>query len=397
MSNTEALAAAREAASRALDIYAESSEALAVLGFAELWDGNLESAGQLLNKAIEKSPNDVVALVYYARYLRQDARPVEAIAIYRQILRLDPLSVRAHDGLANALRSQKRYSEANETLEKLLKIEPKSANAIGMKSVIEGQQGNLAAAIAMATDLIALDPDDPEIPAGFGQVYLALDMPAEASRWFDRAVEIDAEHPMSRATPLWLNYYLQQNEDENYRLARELFEDSFSDRHGSHEIALTILVEHAARTGQYDVALELLDNLYPHLFDDPPHDLDKDRRATYFSGLALINSGDIDRGIYLMESNLDLRERFDAAYGVNRRSVALRLVLGDTDAALDRLAGFAQNKFEWVENELYLERSPVFDSIREEPAFIALLDEYRENAAEQRQILQAMNENTSSP
>jgi hypothetical protein len=82
---------------------------------------------------------------------------------------------------------------------------------------------------------------------------------------------------------------------------------------------------------------------------------------------------------------------------VHRRSIAGRLVLGDTDAALDKLAGFAQNKYFWWDNRLYLERSPSYDPIREEPAFIALLDEYRENAAEQRQILQAMNENTSSP
>jgi hypothetical protein len=37
----------------------------------------------------------------------------------------------------------------------------------------------------------------------------------------------------------------------------------------------------------------------------------------------------------------------------------------------------------------------VYDSIRDEPAFIALLDDYRKNAAEQRQILQAMNEDSS--
>ena len=397
MSNTEALAAAREAASRALDIYAESSEALAVLGQAERRDGNLESAGQLLNKAIEKSPNDVVALDYYAQYLRQDARPVEAIAIYRQILRIDPLSGSAHAGLSGALASQKRYSEASETLDNFLKIEPKSVTAIEGKIGIAFRQGNWAALIATGTDLLALDPDDPEIPGGIGQVYLALDMPEEASRWFDRAVEIDAENPVSRATPLWLNYYLQQNEDENYRLARKLLEDRIDGRHGSKTIALTVLIEHAARTGRHEAALELLDNLYPHLFDDPPHDLDKDRRATYFAGLALINSGDVDRGTYLMDSYLGLREQLDEASGVHRRSVAGHLILGDTDAALDKLAGFAQNKYGSWRNKLYLERSPVFDTIREEPAFIALLDELRENAAKQRQILQAMNENKSSP
>jgi len=397
MNANEAIAAAREAASRALDIWADSSEALAVLGQADLYDGDLESAGQLLNKAIENSPNDVVALDYYARYLRQDARPDEAIAIYRQILRIDPLSGSAHGGLARALASQKRYSEASETLDNFLKIEPKSTAAIEGKIGIEASQGNWAAVIATMTDLLALDPDDPEGPSALGLSYLALDMPAEASRWFDRAVEIDAEHPMSRAAPLWLNYYLQQNEDESYRLARKLLEDRIGSRHGLDRIALNILVEHADRTGRHEAALELLDNLYPHLFDDPPHDLDKDFRATFFVGLALINSGDVDRGTYLMDSYLGLREQLDEAFGVHRVSVAGHLILGDTDAALDKLAGIAQNKYGGgVRNKLYLERSPVFDTIREEPVFIALLDEYRENAAKQRQILQAMNENTSS-
>jgi hypothetical protein len=62
---------------------------------------------------------------------------------------------------------------------------------------------------------------------------------------------------------------------------------------------------------------------------------------------------------------------------------------------LDKLEGFAQNKHRWEDSRLLLERSPVFDPIREEPAFIAFLDDYRENAAEQRKILQALNEDAS--
>ena len=395
MNTTEALAAARDAASRALDISADSSEALAVLGQADLYDGNLESAGQLLNKAVESSPNDVVVLNYYADYLGQDARPDEAIAIYRQILRLDPLSENAHTGLAGTFTVTQRYSEASETLEKFLKIEPTSANALSGKYFLEARQGNLAAAIFLATDTLAVDPDDPEGPGIIGLAYLALDMPEEASRWFDRAVEIDAQHPMSRAAPLWLNYYEQKNEEENFRLARELLEDRIGSRHGSDTIALTVLIENAVRTGRHAAALELLDNLYPNLFDDPPHDLDKDFRATYFSAQALLNSGDVDRGSHLMRSFLKFTERYVEAYGVYRPQIAGRLALGDTDAALDMLAGIAQNKYLSGRNMLYLERSPVYDPIREEPAFIALLDEYREHAEEQRQILQAMNDDPS--
>ena len=61
MGTTQAAAAARNVAARALDLSADSSEALAVLGMAELRDGNLETAGQLLGKAIENGPNDTVA------------------------------------------------------------------------------------------------------------------------------------------------------------------------------------------------------------------------------------------------------------------------------------------------------------------------------------------------
>jgi tetratricopeptide (TPR) repeat protein len=397
MRTSQAAAAARNVAARALDYSADSSEALAVLGMAELRDGNLETAGQLLSKAIENGPNDAVALDYYGRYLMADAQPDEAIATYRELLRLDPLSEFAHLGLVNVFSSQQRYSEAGETIARLKSIYPKSPNAFFFEGVLSGRQGNLATAIVTINKSARLDPNDPEVPGFLGYYYLALDMPNEARHWFDRAIEIDSQHPVSRSAPLFLNYYLQQNEDENFRLARELLQDRIDDRRASRLIALTVLTEHAAKTGRHDVALEVLDNLYPHLFDDPPRDLDKDFRATYFAALALINSGDIERGSFLMQSFLDLQERYDETFRVGRSSIAGRLLLRDIDAALNKLDGFAETRYHRISSRLFIERSPLFDPIREEPAFIALLDEYRENAAEQRQILQAMNENTSSP
>ena len=395
MGTTQAAAAARNVAARALDLSADSSEALAVLGMAELRDGNLETAGQLLSKAIENGPNDTVALAYYGGYLAQDVQPDKAIATFRELLRLDPLSENAHLGLATVLNLQQKFSEAGEIIARFKRINPKSPNATFYQGVIDGRQGNLAAAVTITRNSIKLDPDDPEGPAVTGYYYLALEMPDEARHWFDQAVEVDAEHPASRSAPLFLNYHLQQNEDENYRLARELLDDRIEERRGSRLIALIVLTEHAAKTGRHDAALEVLDNLYPHLFDDPPHDLDEDFTATYFAGLALINSGDIERGSFLMQSFLDLRDRYDEAYVVQWGSIAGNLLLGNTDAALGKLEGFAKTKYYGRRNSLFLERSPVFDAIREEPAFIALLDEYRENAAEQRQILHSMNEDAS--
>jgi tetratricopeptide (TPR) repeat protein len=324
-----------------------------------------------------------------------DAQPDKSVATYRELLRLDPLSENAHLGLILGFFSQQKYSEASEAITRLKSVHPDTPNVYFFEGILGGRQGDLAVAVSLIENSLHLDPNDPEVPGFLGYYYLALSMPDEARHWFDRAIEIDSQHPVSRSAPLFLNYYLQQNADENFRLARELLQDRIDDRRASRLIALTVLTEHAAKTGRHDVALEVLDNLYPHLFDDPPRDLDKDFRATYFTALALINSGDVERGSFLMQSFLDLQERYDETFSVGRSSIAGRLLLGDIDAALDKLEGFAQTKYRREWNRMLLERSSTFDALREEPAFIALLDEYRENAAEQRMLLQTMSVDTA--
>ena len=104
----------------------------------------------------------------------------------------------------------------------------------------------------------------------------------------------------------------------------------------------------------------------------------------------------IARGSHLIQSFLDLREPFDEAYAAGWTSIAGRLLLGDTDGALDKVDGLAQSKYLSENNRFVLERSSLFDPLRGEPAFIALLDEYRENAERQRQMLQAMNADSSA-
>jgi tetratricopeptide (TPR) repeat protein len=314
---------------------------------------------------------------------------------YQKLLRLDPLNETYFISLGASLSFNQRYAEAREVFDSLERINPKNPSLGFNQGRLQSQQGNLAAAIAPMVESVGLDPDDPEASAILGRIYLALDMPDRAARSFDRAVETDPDHPVSLSAPLVLNLYLQQNSEENFQLARELLEDRIDDRRGSRYFALYVLIDGAGKTDRNHIALELLDNLYPHLFDDPPHDLDKDRNAAFFAGRALLQGGDIDRGSHLIDSYLSLNERYDEVFHVEWESIASQLLIGDRKAALEKLDKFANTMYFHSLNRTVLQHDSVFDPIREEPAFIALLDEYRENAEEQRQILQAMNEDTS--
>ena len=166
---------------------------------------------------------------------------------------------------------------------------------------------------------------------------------------------------------------------------------------GSRYYALRVLHEHAAKTGRYDVlAGSIGDHLYPHLFDDPPHDLD-----VSFTWTALLCGHFTDskrrcRARFTTDTvTLELPAPYEEFNSVDLDAVILRLLIGDTDGALDKLEAHGRSKYTGLLDQLDLERNSVYDPIRNEPAFIAVLDQYRENAAKQRQIMQSMNDDTA--
>ena len=395
ISQAEATSAARNAASRALDLVPDSAEALAVLGMAELRDDNFELAGQLLEKAIADSPNDPLALEYYADFLFRDARPDEAITAIQRLIRVDPLSEAAHVLLVQCFIATRRYDEATRTIAHFTAVTPQSTSIGDMEFFNEHRQGNWAAAITRMTSAVNDNPDpddpDPEGHALLGASYLAIGMPEEAGRWFDRGVEVNAEHPVSLSAPLFMSYYWQEIDEETVRLAQKLLADGIDERFGARAIASMVLIEYAKQTGRHDIPLEALDNLHPHLFDEPPRDMDKNFRATFLAGWALTQSGDVERGAELMRVVLRENVRFEEVYGARIDGVSIRLALDDTDGALQILATIVDSPHQGLFDRLIFERSSLYEPIRNEPAYIALLEYYKTNAEEQRQLLEEMN------
>ncbi len=351
----------------------------------------LDEAEELLVRAIEYGPNDVAALTYYGEFLSNDGQPEEAIAVFRKAARLDPLAENAYLDLANLYIGLNQLDEGEELIARLRALNPDSPNASGFAGYIAAKRGNIAEGIQEMRLAFEQDPLDPELPFVLASMYLSIDMPDEAERWMDRTAEIDASHAVSRVAPIVMHYYKQDDLPGNARIARELLNDGVTNRRGARTFAIDALFQQAAVTDNYDPIFESLDTLYPHLFDDPPSDFDRSYMATYFTGMAYTRSGDLDRGKQYLEWLLADAEPFEAVYGVDRWSIALRLELGDRDGAIRKLDDFVDRKHfsEW--SHILLDRDPIYDPIRDEPTFIALMEEYDRNAAEQRQLLQTMN------
>lgn len=122
---SEAFPQAKATAQKALEIDADSAEALMILGVVEFWfEWDWKSGETKLKKSIELRPNNPDAHRFYAVLLTMLGRTDEALTEMETARQLDPLSL-----IVNALEGQTffydgREPEAIERLNKTLEIEP---------------------------------------------------------------------------------------------------------------------------------------------------------------------------------------------------------------------------------------------------------------------------------
>ena len=392
MGTDEGIAKTRAAAARALELSPGSSRALSMLGLAELDDGNKDAAEQLLLKAIKNGPNDTFALGNYAFFLSTESRPVESIEILRRTIRRDPLSARAHQLLTNNFIGLRRFDEAIVSAERLREINPNSPAGLVAIAFANQRLGNWAMATQNWKQVALIDPNDPEAAVFIGDMYLSLDLPLEAGQWYGRAAEIDPDHAVSLSRPLMLNLIANGNDSDNVRRARKLLDDNIENRWFSKTIAAYILFNDAERSNDYTTFLETLDNLHPHLFDEPPVEIANDSDMTFFVGRALVRSGQAERGFQLLDLWSDEVEKFEATFGIHRYSIEIDLLRGDKQAALEKLQARNALKYDWGFDRFFFARDSLWQTLADEPQFIELVEDLDQHAAEQSVLLQAMDE-----
>jgi hypothetical protein len=156
-------------------------------------------------------------------------------------------------------------------------------------------------------------------------------------------------------------------------------------------------VEYGARLDRLDEVLDVLEAIHPHYFMNPPSDLDKGRfrgvtLPTAYVGLAMLLHGDTQRGETLIRSFLQAHEKVES-YWVEPGAVDGLLALGAVEEALKLFRIYADYKWlgSWSDRQIMFRHSRLYDPIRNEPEFIELLEVWETNAAEQRQLLQAMD------
>lgn len=144
----DALATARAAAGRALEIedtIAEAHATLAIIRLSSEWDWL--GADQSFCRAIELAPDYPTTRNWYANYLAAAGRFDEAIREARQAAALDPLNVTWRMGVGHMMFLARRYHEAAAAEQSALEIEPRFALAHWVLGMTYEQTGDLSRAL----------------------------------------------------------------------------------------------------------------------------------------------------------------------------------------------------------------------------------------------------------
>ncbi|MGA1990650.1 MAG: tetratricopeptide repeat protein [Bryobacteraceae bacterium] len=177
----EAIAKAKAAASKALDLDGSLAEAHALFAWIQcFYDWDWAAGEQGLRRALELNPNSARAHDWHSEALLLAGRFDQALAEARRALALDPLNYRVSANMSVILYCAHRYDEAIRQARQALEINPHYYQAHTIVGASLAQKRMYPEAAAALGAALADYPRDPEATALLAAVQVALGRRDEA-------------------------------------------------------------------------------------------------------------------------------------------------------------------------------------------------------------------------
>jgi tetratricopeptide (TPR) repeat protein/serine/threonine protein kinase len=153
------------------------------------------AAVDLLRRAQERHPDDFWInnqLAYYLMALKPP-QAEQAVRFYQAALALRPFSPNMHVNLGNALRRQRKFSEAEAEYRRAIEIQPDHVRARGNLGTVLADQGRFAAAVAEYEEAIRIGPHLAGFHNGLGNALSDQGKLAEAEAAFREAIRLEPD------------------------------------------------------------------------------------------------------------------------------------------------------------------------------------------------------------
>ncbi len=141
-----------------------------------------------------KRTAQIVGLLREAEEFERQSRYEEAERKYIAVVSLDPRNVDAYEGLGNLYLRMRKYAEAREALNFILKFRPDDASVLVSRGEVELAEGKPADALPHFARATVLRPGNPKYLDFFIETAILVGNRAEARRGLERMREVNPEN-----------------------------------------------------------------------------------------------------------------------------------------------------------------------------------------------------------
>ncbi len=378
ISSEEAFTIAKAALGNALSLNPDLADAHAAEGLLkhQMWQSNrsgpgLDEAEASFVSALDLNPNSASANMWFASLRGTQQRTDEAIDLYHESLRLDPLGKIPYANLPGLYAQRGQNDEALDLYIKAVEIHPDWPTAYQNLAFHLGGLGRLDEAVAWAMKAQELSVD----PTSGAAMMLAYIEFGEYDKISDVFSGVTPGHPLYEFG-LSMNRALRAD----YAGAAEIIEASIDGVENPRRLQMGLMTIFPMLAGDFEKARK-----YAEL-RDPDFAADADVEADAFNVASLIsyafilqNQGENERADELLESALNVVRTLPriglGGHGI--RDVQILALQGNTPAALAALRNAIDEGFRGTvaSNGWPLVADPYLSSLRGQPAFEVMVDE----------------------
>ncbi len=394
---SETKAGAEPAIERALALNPGLSEAHSALGALRYLERDFEAATAAFEKALELNPSAVYTLVAYGRFLVDTGRGNRGIGLLERAMQIDPLALRIGWEVAEYYRSIGAKEKALVVYARIREVDPQNPMGYYGAGYVYRETGQLDKALPWWKKASEIDPDDHELLAVTARIFLSLGETAKAKVLLDRILAMAPDAVNSKFTEAYF-HHVNGDIELAARVSRDAIIKNMDDRFYIKTFLLRYMRDEAIWSGsveKMDEVISLYEQTYPNLLSaDAQFEAGPASDSAVDFAWLLINADQAKRGKLLAGNTLEWYAALDPNFWPDYRHLneaALYAALGQNEQALASLRSAVALGWRLVWQ--YVLDDSVFDSMRSDPGFKALVDEVERDTARMRANLAAPGAN----
>ena len=388
-----AFALAEKSLDKALSLNPNISQAHAAVGLLNsvAWredrgDSGLEEAEAALVRALDLNPNNASAYMWFASIRGSQRRIEEAIDLYHESLRVDPLGKIPYANLPGLYAQRGQNEEALDLYVKAVEIHPGWPTAYrNLAQHLQGL-GRMDEAVAWGMKGQELSAD----PLGGASMVGAYMEFGDYEKIGSLFSDVTAGHPMYE-----YGLGMEKAMQGDFAGAADIVERAIEGVENPRQFQLSLIATFAMFAGDFDRARKYAELHNPDFAADADPEVGADNVAALVRyAFILQNQGENKRANALLEMALDVVRTLPRVglTGHGIRDVQILALRGRTREALDALRDAIDEGFRGTvaSNGWPLALDPYLDSLRGQPGFEAMVGELDDAIARmQQRVVQA--------